>query len=184
MTAFAMGERNRGKEMMIFDWDKAAELIRERNPESASAGLSGDWEWTGGEIFRGGQIVEDSYTYLGSTWATPLLDLDGEQIECYRMQSKTPGWDTDTKWPESARSIIGTESRGKVEAMSRATEAELQEHIYALRQQGIEFEREYERVKTKIALRFKVSRDTAADILFFIMDDNIPFLQRKPETFP
>jgi len=27
-TAFAMGEANRRKELMIFDWDKAARLIR------------------------------------------------------------------------------------------------------------------------------------------------------------
>ena len=38
-AAFAMGEANRGKEMMVFDWDKAARLIGERKPECASAGL-------------------------------------------------------------------------------------------------------------------------------------------------
>jgi len=106
MQAFAMGESNRGKEMMIFDWDKAAELIRERKPETASAGLSGDWGGTGGEIYRSGEIVDDEYTYLGSTWATPLLRMDGDEIECYRMQSETPDWDESTKWPETARSIL------------------------------------------------------------------------------
>ncbi len=64
------------------------------------------------------------------------------------------------------------------------TPAERQEHIYILKQQGIEFEREYERAKIAIALRFNVSRETASDILFFIMNDNVPFLQRKAEIFP
>jgi hypothetical protein len=44
MRAFAMGEANRGKELKVFDWEKAARLIRERSPESVWAGLSGDWE--------------------------------------------------------------------------------------------------------------------------------------------
>lgn len=34
-VAFAMGEANREKELMVFDWDKAARLIRERKPECA-----------------------------------------------------------------------------------------------------------------------------------------------------
>ena len=38
-AAFAMGEANRGKELMVFDWDKAARLIKERKPECAYAGV-------------------------------------------------------------------------------------------------------------------------------------------------
>jgi hypothetical protein len=106
-SAFAMGQANRGKESMVFDWDKAAELIRERKPSIASAGLDGDWELTGGEIYANGRPIEDSYTYLASTWATPLLVIDGEEIECFRMKSQTPDWGSDTKWPPSALSILG-----------------------------------------------------------------------------
>ena len=106
LFAFAMGEANRGKELMVFDWDKAARLIKEKKAEYAEAGLAGDWEWTGGTIYEDGHPVKDSYTYLASTWATPQIDLDGELIACYRMQSETPGWDSSTKWPESALSIL------------------------------------------------------------------------------
>ena len=106
MKAIATGQSNRGKEMMIFDWDKAAELIRERKPETASAGLSGAWGLTGGEIYRSGEIVDDEYTFLGSTWATPLLEMDGAETECYRMQSETPDWDENTKWPKTALFIL------------------------------------------------------------------------------
>lgn len=40
--AFMMGEMNRDKELKVFDWDRAALIIKERNPEKAGAGLSGD----------------------------------------------------------------------------------------------------------------------------------------------
>ena len=110
MSAFAMGEANRGKELMVFDWERAAQIIRERGSMSASAGLSGDWEFTGGEILRDGKPMsrKDTYTYLASTWAIPELEIDCEIIECYRMQSKTPGWDSDTFWPEEALKILGS----------------------------------------------------------------------------
>ena len=106
LLAFAKGAANRGKELMVFDWDKAAQLINERKPECAYAGLRDDWEYTGGIIYRNGKPVKDSYTYLSSTWAVPELDLDGEIIECYRMKHETPGWDSETKWPKSALLIL------------------------------------------------------------------------------
>ena len=104
--AFAMGQANRGKELMVFDWDKAAKRIKETGCTTASAGLSGDWEWTGGEIFTEGRPNLEDYTYLASTWATPELEIDGETEDCFRMQSATPGWDANTKWPESAIQIL------------------------------------------------------------------------------
>ncbi|MBC8424465.1 hypothetical protein H8E07_10110 [bacterium] len=106
IKAFAMGEANRGRELKVFDWDRAAEIIRERGATSAGAGLSGDWEWTGGRILADGKPDMDDYTYLASTWATPELEIDGEIIDCYRMQSETPGWDSGTKWPDSAVAIL------------------------------------------------------------------------------
>ena len=105
MQAFMMGVMNRGKELMVFDWDKAARIIAERKPKQAEAGLRGDWEWTSGTIYEDGEPVHDDYTYLASTWATPELDIDGEIIDCYVMQSETE-WDSDTKWPESALAIL------------------------------------------------------------------------------
>lgn len=106
LTAFMLGEANRGKEMMVFDWDKAAQLILEHGATEAHAGLRDDWEYTGGCIFRNGHPVKNSYTYLASTWATPEIDIDGTVMDCYRMESKTPGWDEKTKWPDSALAIL------------------------------------------------------------------------------
>lgn len=107
-SAFAMGIATRGDPVKVFDWHKAARLIRERKAASASAGLSGDWEWTGGPIFRNGVPVpqEDTYTYLASTWATPELAIDGETIDCYIMASESDGWDSGTYWPQSALDIL------------------------------------------------------------------------------
>ena len=108
MQAFTLGQANRGREMKVFDWDKAARLIVESGMKDASAGLDADWNYTGGPIFSDGKPVrkEDTYTYLASTWAIPELEIDGEMVDCYRMESETPGWDSDTYWPESALAIL------------------------------------------------------------------------------
>ena len=110
VSMIARAEANRGKQMKVFDWDKAARLIKERKPKIAEAGLEGDWEYTGGVIYRNGKPVTDndigdSYTYLASTWATPILELDGDPVECYVMDDKR-GWDEHTKWPKSALEIL------------------------------------------------------------------------------
>jgi hypothetical protein len=111
MSAFVRGERARarGVKQMVFDWAKAAELIRERKPRRASAGLRGDWEYTGGLIYTADGIPaeDDTYVYLSSNWATPELDMDGDIIECWTAQSDTPGWDSDTYWPPEAKAILG-----------------------------------------------------------------------------
>jgi len=116
-----MGLANKGRELMVFDWDRAAELILRSDALDARAGLSGDWEWTGGEILRGGRPVpsDDTYTFLASTWATPEIEIMGDVQPCYRMQSTvpeewlmgiTPGDEANIYWPESALRIL----RGQV----------------------------------------------------------------------
>lgn len=113
LQAFINGEMNRGKPMMVFDWDKAAALIRERKPQVASAGLHSDWEWTGGDIYRDGKPIpkDETYTYLASTWATPELDMDGEVQPCFIMQDVSEQrWGNDDPahiyWPDSAIQIL------------------------------------------------------------------------------
>ena len=105
--AFMMGEANRGKEEMVFDWDKAARLIKETGSKNAYAGLRGDWGYTGGQILSDGKPVLNDYTYLASTWAVPELVLDnGLLYECYRMQHEVPKWNAKTKWAKSALDIL------------------------------------------------------------------------------
>ena len=102
-----MGELTRDQEPKVFDWDKAAEILVSRGAKTARAGLSEDLEWTSGTILYGGKIVpkNETYTYLASTWAVPVLIIDEEEIACFRMKSET-GWTADTYWPESARKIL------------------------------------------------------------------------------
>ena len=111
MSAWLLGMANRGREQRVFDWEKAAKIIAERKPLYAIAGLRGDMGYTAGYIYADGEIDNDDYTYLASTWATPVLvlgeaDYNAEEIECYRMQSETPGWDEHTKWPKEALRIL------------------------------------------------------------------------------
>lgn len=110
ISAFARCRAARGQPIKVFDWDRAAEIIRRREARNAAAGLGMDWEYTGGPILRDGQPVprEDTYTYLASDWATPELDVDGDLMECWKYQKDTPGWDSGTYWPESALAILGS----------------------------------------------------------------------------
>lgn len=116
LEKMARGDANRGNAMKVFDWEKAARLIRERKPTEASAGLATDWEYTGGLIYANSNFVprEDTYTYLASTWATPELDMDGDVVDCYRMESDVPAsWGdgdmADIYWPEAALAILNGE---------------------------------------------------------------------------
>lgn len=105
MKALALGAANRGKDPRVFDWDKAAKLIKERKPNLVEAGLAEDMEWTAGTIYENGKIVKNSYTFLASTWATPVVVIDGDTTECWKMESET-AHTSGTKWPKSAIEII------------------------------------------------------------------------------
>jgi hypothetical protein len=89
-----------------FDWIKAANILIERNPKRASAGLIEDWLWTGDKIWDNG-VKEDSFPQLCSSWATPVLLIEGEEIECW--VSGTFG-DEESIWPKAARDIISESS--------------------------------------------------------------------------
>jgi len=105
--------KSKGNPMKAFDWDKAAEIIKDKlkiHPNlSAEAGLQGDWNYTGGEIFVDGKPTNEEYTYLSSNWATPTLILswggcEQEEIECFAIDSR---FDEDSKWDEDSLKILG-----------------------------------------------------------------------------
>lgn len=100
------GVMNQNKELMVFDWDKAARLIKEHHSAYAIAGLAGDMEYTGGYILKDGKPTSEDYIFLASTWAVPSLILDGTEFECYKMAHEVPEWNHETKWPESALKIL------------------------------------------------------------------------------
>lgn len=108
MSAFLRAEANKGQRFKVFDWKKAAELIRDKKPRLASAGLGRDWEHTGGVIYDGKPVM-DGGTYLCSNWAIPELDMDDHVVDCWIYQDESPGWDSQTVWPESALEILNAQ---------------------------------------------------------------------------
>lgn len=76
----------------FMDWEKAKEII-ESNPNSVIyAGLMEDWNNTSGLIFAKGKWY-DGYVYGASNWATPILDVDEEEIECWTYEETKEGAD-------------------------------------------------------------------------------------------
>lgn len=105
--AIILGNLNRGNRMKVFDWNKAAIIIREEHIKNADAGLFEDFEWTGGQILEEGHPLVGEYTYLASTWATPvLIDEDGYVYRCWTWEDQCE-WDAKTQWPTSAVLLLG-----------------------------------------------------------------------------
>ena len=98
----------------VFDWDKAATIIKERGWVTAAAGLEEDWYWTGARIFVEGEPNMNATPYLMSIWATPILvgDEDDEDyiVPCWRFKYDDDGceWDEHTLWPDSALEILNS----------------------------------------------------------------------------
>lgn len=82
-------------EMKYMDWNKVKEVV-EKNPNSVIyAGLAEDWNNTSGLIFAKGKYY-DGYVYGCSSWATPIVDVDDKEIECWKNESEygsgVPDW--------------------------------------------------------------------------------------------
>jgi hypothetical protein len=106
----------KGNFQKAFDWDKAAQIIKEKFKEHsdliAEAGLQGDWECTGGIIFENGKPTNEYYTFLSSNWATPTLifsydGMDIEEIECFVEENER--FKAKSKWDKDSLTILGIE---------------------------------------------------------------------------
>lgn len=103
------------KPVMVFDFDKAAQIIKDRLKEHpnliADAGLQRDFNNTCGTIFENGKPQTDGGCYLASNWAIPTLILswDGEEmeeIECYVLL-KDSRFNANSDWDEESLEILG-----------------------------------------------------------------------------
>ena len=110
----AQEARAKGDTMKAFDWDKAAAIIKEKfelHPDlEAEAGLQGDWEYTGGAIFKDGKPTNEPYTYLASNWAKPTIILSWggkEQLELECYCEKNERFDEESKWDKTSLEILG-----------------------------------------------------------------------------
>lgn len=116
--------RKEGQKLKVFDWDKAACIIKtflmalqkRGTLLCVYAGLRADAGNTTDVIFEDGKVVtEDRLCYLASIWDTPVLTLyitddtgneSEKEIECWRYKDEVPQWDSNTLWPESALKIL------------------------------------------------------------------------------
>ena len=76
------------------NWAKAEKICLEHPEAHIKAGLLEDWDCTSGDIFRCGRWVKDD-VYTCSFWATPVLEVDGELVECWshrRSSKSVPKW--------------------------------------------------------------------------------------------
>lgn len=95
-------------EIKVFDWVKAARLIKERNPERVEAGLYEYWTLSG-SIYDHGKVQNGGFACFASNWATPVSDFcndDEDFIECWKYQHEVPDWNENTIWPEEALAIL------------------------------------------------------------------------------
>lgn len=71
--------------MKYMDWNQVQEIVA-AHPESVIyAGLQEDWNNTSGLIYAEGKYY-NGYVYGCSVWATPIVDVDGAEIECYVLE--------------------------------------------------------------------------------------------------
>lgn len=81
----------------FMDWKKVQEIV-DKHPNSViRAGLMEDWNNTSGLIFAKGEYY-DGYVYGLSIWATPIVDVDGKEIECWTYEETEEGSDKPKWW--------------------------------------------------------------------------------------
>lgn len=99
--------------MKIFNWLKAAQLIKAKGCDSAIAFLQNDRYHTAGFIFLDGEIVSrsDSTAYLASEVDEPVIEIAGEVISCGIEESDSPGWSLETWWPDEAVEVLKLNQR-------------------------------------------------------------------------
>lgn len=68
--------------MKYMDWSKVLDIVKSHPGSVIYAGLREDWNNTSGLIYARGKYY-DGYVYGCSMWATPIVDVDGEEIECW-----------------------------------------------------------------------------------------------------
>lgn len=83
LSAGIMGMMNRNREQMVFDWDKAATIVKEASKIFkddpyfyVEVALDGDEGNTVGTMYTDGKPNYSGRAYLASTWAKPKLSLN------------------------------------------------------------------------------------------------------------
>lgn len=94
--ASAVATKPIGK-MKYMDWQKVQKIVDENPDAVIHAGLMEDWNNTSGLIYAKGKYY-DGYVYGCSSWATPIVDVDGAEIECWTHEQTKEGSAKPTWW--------------------------------------------------------------------------------------
>ena len=84
-------------DMKYMDWHKVQNIVNEHPNSVIYAGLMEDWNNTSGLIYANGKYY-DGYVYGCSKWATPIVDVDGKEIECWTNEVTKEGSHKPTWW--------------------------------------------------------------------------------------
>lgn len=81
----------------FMDWQKVKQIVADHPDSTIYAGLQEDWGNTSGLIYKNGKYYDGGSFFGCSIWATPILDVDGEEIECWteketEERSSMPEW--------------------------------------------------------------------------------------------
>ena len=77
----------------IIDWDELLTQILINDYHFVEVGLKEDWFWTGGNLISDKQITLDK-VWVYSQWATPVVRVDDEVYECWKIANNQPYGDS------------------------------------------------------------------------------------------
>lgn len=87
---YAIAGYNPVGKMKYMDWEKVKQIIETHQNAIIYAGLREDWNNTSGLIYARGKYY-NGYVYGASCWATPIVDVDGAEIECWTAEKTIEG---------------------------------------------------------------------------------------------
>lgn len=93
LKAFAIGEmaRARGDKMKYYDYEKAIRLMKKYNVKKAGFFMASDKEWTYDELTLSQIKKKPRIAGInGSCWATPMIEINEEELECWTFIEPNP----------------------------------------------------------------------------------------------
>lgn len=89
------------------DWNKVRKIVEDHPKSVIRAGLQEDWNNTSGVIFANGKYYDGGIFYGCSIWATPIVDVDGEEIECWTYEETEEGSEMPKWWGNGQKLLDG-----------------------------------------------------------------------------
>lgn len=83
--------------MKYMDWKKIQQIVNEHPNSVIYAGLQEDWNNTSGLIYAKGKYYKGN-VFGSSIWATPIVDVDGEEIEVWTYEETKEGSGRPSWW--------------------------------------------------------------------------------------